>query len=136
VSVTRETVTSLDAPVSAAPLAGPAPAVSTVTEAETTIETTTQLDKGDKGEFSSSAVLPVAPALTPRGMDIPLYPAPAVTVKSTHERGIRAPYGQGLAAAAPVGTPYLRSPAFAGPPVIYMPQTVTRVLLPGQAAAP
>jgi hypothetical protein len=46
------------------------------------------------------------------------------------------PYGPGLAAAAPVGTPYLRSPAFAGPPVIYMPQTVTRVLVPGVTPYP
>jgi hypothetical protein len=42
----------------------------------------------------------------------------------------------GLAAAAPVGTPYLRSPAFAGPSIIYMPQTVTRVLVPGIAPYP
>jgi len=69
---------------------------------------------------------------TPRGTGVPLFPAPAVSA----ELGITAPYGQGLAAAAPVGTPYLRSPAFAGPPVIYMPQTVTRVLLPGATPYP
>lgn len=70
---------------------------------------------------------------TPRGMGVPLYPAPAT---ASVEGGIAAPYGQGLAAAAPIGTPYLRSPAFAGPPIIYMPQTVTRVLLPGATPYP
>lgn len=69
---------------------------------------------------------------TPRGMGVPLFPAPA----SGSEVGVIAPYGQGLAAAAPIGTPYLRSPAFAGPPVIYMPQTVTRVLVPGATPYP
>lgn len=78
------------------------------------------------------AVAPVSPRLTPRGSDITLYPAPAVVP----EAGVLGPYGVGLAAAAPVGTPYLRSPAFAGPPVIYMPQTVTRVLMPSVTPYP
>ncbi len=75
-----------------------------------------------------------APRLTPRGSTVPLYPAPAVA--ATGEGGVLGPYGPGLAAAAPVGTPYLRSPAFAGPPVIYMPQTVTRVLVPASTPYP
>lgn len=69
------------------------------------------------------------PRLTPRVTEVQAYPRPAVT--PAPGGGALGPYGQGLAAAAPVGTPYLRSPAFAGPPVIYMPQTVTRVLVPG-----
>ena len=52
----------------------------------------------------TSVVSPVLAESTPRGTGVPLYPAPA-------EVGIAAPYGEGLAAAAPVGTPYLRSPA-------------------------
>lgn len=79
-----------------------------------------------------SSVEPATVKLTPRSTGVPLFPQPAVSGES----GIIGPYGQGLAAAAPVGTPYLRSPAFAGPPIIYMPQTVTRVLLPGQTPAP
>lgn len=75
-----------------------------------------------------------APRLTPRSAGVPLYPAPAVTPYP--EASILGPYGQGLAAAAPVGTPYLRSPAFAGPPIIYMPQTVTRVLVPASTPYP
>ena len=99
---------------------------------QTTVErsTTVQLEKG-----APVAPAPVVGAIaqpTPRGMGVPLFPAPAVTAQA----GISAPYGQGLAAAAPVGTPYLRSPAFAGPPIIYMPQTVTRVLLPGATPYP
>jgi hypothetical protein len=69
------------------------------------------------------------PRLTPRGTSLEPYPRPAVDPVASG--GALGPYGQGLAAAAPVGTPYLRSPAFAGPPIIYMPQTVTRVLVPG-----
>lgn len=82
---------------------------------------------GDGGTRGSAL-----PRLTPRGSDLVVYPAPAV--KS--EAGILGPYGPGLAAAAPIGTPYLRSPAFAGPPIIYMPQTVTRVLVPGSTPYP
>lgn len=93
---------------------------------------TGQLDK-TAAKFSRASIQPVMAESTPRGMGVPLYPAPA---KVSTEAGIMAPYGQGLAAAAPVGTPYLRSPAFAGPPVIYMPQTVTRVLLPGATPYP
>lgn len=77
---------------------------------------------------------PVSPRLTPRGAAVEVYPRPAVA--SIPEAGIAGPYGPGLAAAAPVGTPYLRSPAFAGPPIIYMPQTVTRVLVPGVTPYP
>lgn len=77
---------------------------------------------------------PVSPRLTPRGAAIEVYPRPAVV--AAPEAGIVGPYGPGLASAAPVGTPYLRSPAFAGPPVIYMPQTVTRVLVPGVTPYP
>lgn len=74
------------------------------------------------------------PRLTPRGSEVRLYPAPAVTpVPAGQALG---PYSAGLAAAAPVGTPYLRSPAFAGPPIIYMPQTVTRVLVPAVTPYP
>ena len=75
-----------------------------------------------------------APRLTPRAAGVPLYPAPAVTPYP--DADILGPYGHGLAAAAPVGTPYLRSPAFAGPPIIYMPQTVTRVLVPASTPYP
>ena len=75
-----------------------------------------------------------APRLTPRSAGVPLYPAPAVTPYP--DSYVLGPYGQGLAAAAPVGTPYLRSPAFAGPPIIYMPQTVTRVLVPASTPYP
>lgn len=81
-----------------------------------------------------AAAAAMAPRLTPRGAAVTLYPAPAVTPRP--QAGILGPYGPGLAAAAPVGTPYLRSPAFAGPPIIYMPQTVTRVLLPGLTPYP
>ncbi len=77
-------------------------------------------------------VAPVNPRLTPRGSDIRMYPAPAIV----SEAGVLGPYAPGLAAAAPVGTPFLRSPAFAGPPVIYMPQTVNRVLLPSVTPYP
>ena len=83
-----------------------------------------------KGERRS----PVMPRLTPRNSQVPLYPEPAVTPDP--QAGILGPYGQGLAAAAPIGTPYLRSPAFAGPPVIYMPQTVSRVLVPSSTPYP
>jgi hypothetical protein len=76
----------------------------------------------------------VSPRLTPRDSAVTMYPAPAVEARV--DGGVLGPYGPGLAAAAPVGTPYLRSPAFAGPPVIYMPQTVTRVLLPGLTPYP
>lgn len=81
---------------------------------------------------ASEPVVAVSPRLTPRASEIPLYPAPAVVP----EAGVLGPYGVGLAAAAPVGTPYLRSPAFAGPPTIYMPQTVNRVLLPSVTPYP
>lgn len=75
-----------------------------------------------------------APRMTPRGSEVRVYPAPAVTpVPAGQALG---PYSVGLAAAAPVGTPYLRSPAFAGPPIIYMPQTVTRVLVPASTPYP
>ena len=67
--------------------------------------------------------------LKPRGSDVQPYPRPAVEPLSSG--GALGAYGQGLAAAAPVGTPYLRSPAFAGSPIIYMPQSVSRVLVPG-----
>jgi hypothetical protein len=77
---------------------------------------------------------PAMPRLMPRDSRVPLYPEPAVTPNA--EFGILGPYGQGLAAAAPIGTPYLRSPAFAGPPVIYMPQTVSRVLVPASTPYP
>jgi hypothetical protein len=74
------------------------------------------------------------PRMTPRGSEVRLYPAPAVTpIPAGQALG---PYSAGLAAAAPVGTPYLRSPAFAGPPIIYMPQTVTRVLVPAVTPYP
>jgi hypothetical protein len=76
----------------------------------------------------------VSPRLTPRDSAVVAYPRPAVV--AVPEAGILGPYGPGLAAAAPVGTPYLRSPAFAGPPIIYMPQTVSRVLLPGLTPYP
>ena len=93
------------------------------------------LEKGDSTVAvpvaAAVVITPAAPRLTPRGMGVSVYPQPAVT-----EGGIAGPYGQGLAAAAPVGTPYLRSPAFAGPPIIYMPQTVSRVLLPGVTPYP
>lgn len=75
-----------------------------------------------------------APRLTPRNTELSVYPAPAITPPAAG--GLIGPYGPGLAAAAPVGTPYLRSPAFAGPPIIYMPQTVSRVLLPGVTPYP
>jgi len=75
-----------------------------------------------------------APRMTPRGSELKLYPAPAVTpIPAGQALG---PYSAGLAAAAPVGTPYLRSPAFAGPAIIYMPQTVTRVLVPSSTPYP
>lgn len=75
-----------------------------------------------------------SPQLTPRGSEVKVYPAPAVTpIPAGQALG---PYSVGLAAAAPVGTPYLRSPAFAGPPIIYMPQTVTRVLVPAVTPYP
>lgn len=92
-----------------------------------------QLEKGSGRSYSYTRTTAAIAEPTPRGMGIPLFPAPAVV---STEAGIVAPYGQGLAAAAPVGTPYLRSPAFAGPPIIYMPQTVTRVLLPGATPYP
>ncbi len=92
-----------------------------------------QLEKGSRRSYSYTRTTAAIAEPTPRGMGIPLFPAPAVV---STEAGIAAPYGQGLAAAAPVGTPYLRSPAFAGPPIIYMPQTVTRVLLPGATPYP
>ena len=90
-----------------------------------------QLEKG-QSVVRMTAPAPVMANPTPRGMGVPVFPAPSVSASA----GIAAPYGQGLAAAAPVGTPYLRSPAFAGPPIIYMPQTVTRVLLPGATPYP
>jgi hypothetical protein len=77
---------------------------------------------------------PPMPRLTPRNSALVTYPKPAV--EPVAQAGVLGPYGPGLAAAAPVGTPYLRSPAFAGPPIIYMPQTVTRVLLPGVTPYP
>ncbi len=121
--VAAKTVTEVGAPE---PAPGPATAAVSVTEKETV-----QLEKGVTVETTVATEAAVAEP-TPRGMGVPLFPAPAVTAES----GIAAPYGQGLAAAAPVGTPYLRSPAFAGPPIIYMPQTVTRVLLPGATPYP
>lgn len=108
-------VVSAPGPVPAAPVTG-----------------TGQLDKS-AAKFGRASVQSIMAEPTPRGMGVPLFPAPA---QVSAEAGITAPYGQGLAAAAPVGTPYLRSPAFAGPPVIYMPQTVTRVLLPGATPYP
>ncbi|MGC8840008.1 MAG: hypothetical protein ACP5QZ_00975 [Candidatus Sumerlaeaceae bacterium] len=82
----------------------------------------------------ASAVFAQSPRMTPRGSDLRMYPAPAVTpIPAGQALG---PYSTGLAAAAPVGTPYLRSPAFAGPPIIYMPQTVTRVLVPAVTPYP
>lgn len=85
---------------------------------------------GEPGVGANMAI----PRLTPRGTEVMGYPAPAVA--ALNPGGFHGPYGVGLAAAAPVGTPYLRSPAFAGPPVIYMPQTVTRVLVPGVTPYP
>lgn len=82
----------------------------------------------------ASAVFAQSPRMTPRGSEVRMYPAPAVTpIPAGQALG---PYSAGLAAAAPVGTPYLRSPAFAGPPIIYMPQTVTRVLVPAVTPYP
>ncbi len=132
----------------------PPPSLSSVmTETKTTVERTTRRPaakseartetasalpvKGSMPERTGASNMrqqaaPVSPRLTPRGSSIPLYPAPAIVA----EAGVTAPYGVGLAAAAPVGTPFLRSPAFAGPPVIYMPQTVSRVLLPAVTPYP
>jgi hypothetical protein len=122
---------------SAAPT--PAPVVSstrtkTVSKKTTTEDRGPQLEKGEREEMRSVEKITeaVSPSLTPRSTGLTVYPKPAVTT----EAGILGPYGVGLAAAAPVGTPYLRSPAFAGPPIIYMPQTVTRVLLPGVTPYP
>ncbi len=82
----------------------------------------------------ASTAVAQTPRVTPRGSEVRLYPAPAVTpIPAGQALG---PYSAGLAAAAPVGTPYLRSPAFAGPPIIYMPQTVTRVLVPAVTPYP
>lgn len=133
-------VSSLDAvpPSTVAPappvaLPSPTPMASVVTSSRTTAEKTSiQLEKGEYEKTVVTDVQAVSPRLTPRGTGITVYPRPAVQA----EAAITAPYGVGLAAAAPVGTPYLRSPAFAGPPVIYMPQTVTRVLLPGVTPYP
>jgi hypothetical protein len=108
-------------------VAVPAPATATTSEF---LSQTTQLEKGETVVRTTEVSAAIAEP-TPRGMGVPLFPAMLET-----EAGIAAPYGQGLAAAAPVGTPYLRSPAFAGPPIIYMPQTVTRVLLPGATPYP
>jgi hypothetical protein len=74
------------------------------------------------------------PRMTPRNAVVVPYPAPLMN--AAPQAGVVGPYGVGLAAAAPVGTPYMRSPAFAGPPVIYMPQVVTRVLVPGVTPYP
>lgn len=115
--------------------AAPAAMASTTTSKKTTIEDRgPQLEKGERQTMRSveKVTEAVNPALTPRSTGLTVYPRPAVTT----EAGILGPYGVGLAAAAPVGTPYLRSPAFAGPPIIYMPQTVTRVLLPGVTPYP
>jgi len=112
------------------PVAIGAPVGGAVTEVSAA-STSVQLEKGVE-ITQTREVEAITAEPTPRGTGVPLFPAPAVTA----EMGITAPYGQGLAAAAPVGTPYLRSPAFAGPPIIYMPQTVTRVLLPGATPYP
>ncbi|MGI8905442.1 MAG: hypothetical protein ACR2IE_03005 [Candidatus Sumerlaeaceae bacterium] len=114
----------------------------TTTKKITVEDQATQLEKGQSSQAGSVESIKsrsvervteaVSPALTPRSSGLTVYPRPAVTA----EAGIIGPYGVGLAAAAPVGTPYLRSPAFAGPPIIYMPQTVTRVLLPGVTPYP
>lgn len=95
--------------------------------ADAAVEVSMPVKAEAKGELA-------APRLTPRGAGVPMFPVPAVTPYP--EQGVLGPYGQGLAAAAPVGTPYLRSPAFAGPPIIYMPQTVTRVLVPASTPYP
>ncbi len=122
-----------EAVVAPAELGAPEPPVSTVSTISESLEVTEQLEKNSSVVTTQRHVSTAIARPTPRGMGVPVFPAPA-TVST--QAGIVAPYGQGLAAAAPVGTPYLRSPAFAGPPIIYMPQTVTRVLLPGATPYP
>lgn len=132
---TTQVTTEVGAPEPVAPAASAALAVpvSVPAVAHGEVEVTTeQLDKTG-ATYRRTTVETAMAAPTPRGMGVPVFPAPAAV---STEAGIMAPYGQGLAAAAPVGTPYLRSPAFAGPPIIYMPQTVTRVLLPGATPYP
>lgn len=85
-------------------------------------------------EAGGGAPPPPRIRVKPRCSAVVPYPAPAVAPDSSG--GIMGPYGPGLAAAAPIGTPYLRSPAFAGPPIIYMPQTVTRILVPASTPYP
>lgn len=119
----------------AAPATTRRSSLKTVTEINGDDKPLPQLEKGvtiSTSKKIDTTVEAASPRLTPRGTGVTVYPRPAVTA----EAGILGPYGVGLAAAAPVGTPYLRSPAFAGPPVIYMPQTVTRVLLPGVTPYP
>lgn len=129
-------VTALDG-AAVAPAAAGSRTVSSSTKKVTTEEKSEQLEKGSSVSSTEMRSVErvtqaVSPQLTPRGTGLTVFPRPAVTT----EAGILGPYGVGLAAAAPVGTPYLRSPAFAGPPIIYMPQTVTRVLLPGVTPYP
>ncbi len=109
----------------------PAPSVTVIAPVT---DATGELTMMGEATPAEEAGMLAAPRLTPRSAGVPLYPAPAVTPYP--EASILGPYGQGLAAAAPVGTPYLRSPAFAGPPIIYMPQTVTRVLVPASTPYP
>lgn len=131
---TEVTTTEVGAPEPVAP--APVPAVtlpeSVAVTAVSPELSAPQLEKGVSTVVRTETTIAHAKS-TPRGMGVPVFPAPA---KVNVEAGIIGPYGQGLAAAAPVGTPYLRSPAFAGPPIIYMPQTVTRVLLPGATPYP
>lgn len=120
--------TSLDAP---APASAASPAK---TSQKATVSEPVREHKEPRPAKQVDLVQPVSPRLTPRSSAVRTYPAPAVA--AAPQAGVLGPYGPGLAAAAPVGTPYLRSPAFAGPPVIYMPQTVNRVLLPGLTPYP
>ena len=109
------------------PSASPSLGDGMVPVADAGVEVSMPVKAEAKGELA-------APRLTPRCAGVPMFPVPAVTPYP--EQGVLGPYGQGLAAAAPIGTPYLRSPAFAGPPIIYMPQTVTRVLVPASTPYP
>src|SRR5690606_12938874 len=108
-------------------LGAPEPPITTVSTISESLEVTEQLEQDSSVVTTERRVSTAIARPPPRGMGVPVFPAPA-TVST--QAGVVAPYGQGLAAAAPVRTPYLRSPAFAGPPIIYMPQTLTRVLLP------
>lgn len=126
---TEVTTTEVGAPEPAAAAALPEPVPASQVSPELSAP---QLEKGVSNVVRSQTTIAHAKS-TPRGMGVPMFPAPA---RVNAEAGVMGPYGQGLAAAAPVGTPYLRSPAFAGPPIIYMPQTVTRVLLPGATPYP